>query len=70
MLGCVEGAIVTPESQFKIELLERQADLFITKNFWWLKIWSFDKNMISNIVNCSNNGIEVIEKLVTEYGLR
>jgi hypothetical protein len=33
MLGCVEGAIVTPESQFKIELLERQADLFITKNF-------------------------------------
>jgi len=70
ILGCVDGAIVTPESQFKIELLEKQNNLFISKNFWRLKIWGLNNNMISKILSYSNDGVEVMEKLVTDYALR
>jgi len=70
ILGCVDGAIVTPESQFKIELLEKKNNLFISKNFWRLKIWGFNNNMISKILSYSNDGVEVMEKLVTDYALR
>jgi hypothetical protein len=70
MLGSVDGAIVTPESNFKIELLEKKNNLFISKNFWRLKIWGFNNNMISKILSYSNDGVEVMERLVTDYALR
>jgi hypothetical protein len=70
MLSRLEGAIATPESQFKLELLDAGTGIQSAKNLWRLKVWGIAKYEILALENSGENREDLLESLVTKYATR
>ncbi|MBU3071676.1 sulfotransferase [Aestuariicella sp. G3-2] len=70
LLGAVEGAVVTPESQFKIDYLYDERNTLNYKNLWRLKTWDLSIDRFKELARTSASKQLALESLVREYSFQ
>ena len=68
MLGVSNQVLVTPESQFKIDLLETPKEILQSNYLWRLKIWGLPAGAVKDLFwDSEKSGKAMMAELLTEY---
>ncbi len=67
MLGCATGAIVTPESQFKYDILDNFEHCKHSDSLWRLKMWGISYSVLTDYVKKAKDGKLLLQGLVYAY---
>jgi hypothetical protein len=67
MIGNSDSAIVTPESQFKVDFLNCKSNKFYSSVMWRLKVWSIPSERLNEIFKDSADGKALMLALILEY---
>jgi hypothetical protein len=67
LLGGTDEAIVTPESQFKIDALQRPKELGNSAFLWRLDMWGISKAQALAAVEDAEDGTDLMERFLHQY---